>query len=383
MSAGRRRRSVLFAPGHRADLLRKMTRSGPDCVVLDLEDGTPEDAKDTAREVVARALREVSFGGAERIVRLNAARTPYIDDDIRWLRDLDAEVDAVLLPKVEGAADLEGFERAAGGGRWPLWILPTETAAGYERLPESVAHPAVTAVIWAAEDFAADIGAAGSRQPDGVFWEVFRVARARTLLAAKAAGVDAIDTTYVDLGDLDGLRAEAEYCHHMGFDGKAAIHPSHIPVINAVFTPSDGEVERATRLVEAFRAAGGGAIRFEGRMVDAPHYHQAIRVLTRAGRGRVRWLSRYRRRPTRTRVPHGCSRPARPHCSAAPKNAARPTYGPGSCSYATGCGCCSTRRASRTACSRGRGTGSPPTPSSPSSARSTAVRSASSPTTSR
>ncbi len=283
MSGPRRRRSVLFAPGHRADLLAKMSRCAPDCVVLDLEDGTPDDRKADARGIVAKALQDMSFGGAERIVRVNPMGSEYAADDLRWLREESLQVDAVLIPKVQGVDDLAQFEKGVGS-RLPLWILPTESAAGYARLSESVAHAAVTAVIWAAEDFAADIGAAGSRQDDGELWEVFRVARAQTLLAAKAAGVDAIDTTYVDLADLDGLRREAEHCRRMGFDGKAAIHPSHIGVINDVFTPADAEIAYAERLVAAFRAANGGAIRFEGRMVDAPHYLQALRVLSRAGR---------------------------------------------------------------------------------------------------
>jgi citrate lyase subunit beta/citryl-CoA lyase len=288
MSGGsRRRRSVLFAPGHRRDLLAKMSRCAPDCVVLDLEDGTPAEHKADARGIVANALREVWFGDAERIVRINAMSSEHAAEDLRWLRAETVGVDAVLLPKVDGVGDIERFERDTGGRRWPLWILPTETALGFAHLSASVTHPTVTGVIWAAEDFAADIGAAGSRQADGDLREVFRVARAHTLLTAKAAGVDAIDTTYVDLGDLDGLRREAEHCRRMGFDGKAAIHPSHIEVINEVYTPPEEDVAYAERLVAAFRAANGGAIRFEGRMVDAPHYRQALRVLTRAGQGEI------------------------------------------------------------------------------------------------
>jgi citrate lyase subunit beta/citryl-CoA lyase len=109
------------------------------------------------------------------------------------------------------------------------------------------------------------------------------VARAQTLLAAKAAGVSAIDTTYVHLRDHDGLRREATECAAMGFDGKAAIHPSHIEIINEIFQPDEASVARAERLVAAFEAAGGGAIRFDDRMVDAPHYKQALGVLLRAG----------------------------------------------------------------------------------------------------
>src|SRR6202035_3334915 len=112
-----------------------------------------------------------------------------------------------------------------GHDRFPLWILPTETALGYRNLLGSIEHPAVTAVIWAAEDLAADIGADGSRTSEGELREVFRIARAQTLLAAKAAGIAAIDTTFVNLRDLDGVRREAEHCAAMGFDGKAAIHP--------------------------------------------------------------------------------------------------------------------------------------------------------------
>lgn len=284
MSAQRRRRSTLFAPGHRLELLAKMARSRPDCVVLDLEDGTPPEQKDTARAVIAQALREVDFGGAETIVRVNAMDSAYVTDDLNWLRESGISPDAFMLPKVQSAQDLVEFDERAGAAARPLWILPTETAQGYAHLAESVSHPSVTAVVWAAEDFAADIGADGSREDGGRLREVFRVARAQTLLAAKAADISAIDTTYVHLEDHEGLRREAVECAAMGFDGKAAIHPSHVEIINEVFQPDDASVARAERLVAAFEAAGGGAIRFDGRMVDAPHYKQALRVLLRAGR---------------------------------------------------------------------------------------------------
>lgn len=278
-----RRRSTLFAPAHNRELLEKMKRCEPDCVVLDLEDGTPLPEKASGRAVIAQAMREIDFGGAETIVRVNAMDTHFVADDIAWLRRLDAFPDAVMLPKVQGAEDVVEFERRLGRRDVPLWILPTETAVGYRNVDQSCSHPSVTAVIWAAEDFAADIGADGSREAGGRLREVFRVARAQTLLAAKAAGISAIDTTYVDLKDLDGLRREAIECAAMGFEGKAAIHPSHVTVINDVFQPTQASVEHALRLVAAFEAAGGGAISFDGRMVDAPHYKQAQRLLARAG----------------------------------------------------------------------------------------------------
>jgi citrate lyase subunit beta/citryl-CoA lyase len=284
----RRRRSTLFAPGHNPALLEKMARCGPDCVVLDLEDGTPPEHKATARDVVARALRDVDFGGAERIVRINAMDSPFVADDISWLRTV--RPDAVMLPKVQASNDIDSFEGALGSCV-PLWILPTETASGYRNLTASTAHPSVTAVLWAAEDFAADIGADGSREPGGRLREVFRVARSQTLLAAKAVGISAIDTTYVDIADIIGLRGEAQECAAMGFDGKAAIHPSHVTVINEAFQPEPAAVARAQRLVAAFEHAGGGAIRFEDRMVDGPHYKQAQRLLARAGRSLGEWLS--------------------------------------------------------------------------------------------
>jgi citrate lyase subunit beta / citryl-CoA lyase len=281
--ANLRRRSVLFAPAFRLDLLSKMARSRPDCVVLDLEDGTPSGQKEIGRSVIARALAETDFGGAERIVRLNSMDSPDAAADIAWLRDGGVRPDAIMLPKVQGPADLTGFETATAGQPWPLWILPTESARGYANLWQSVSHPSVTAVIWAAEDLAADIGALGSRDDDGQLREVFRVARAQTLLAAKAAGISAIDTTYVRLRDLDGLRREAAECAAMGFDGKAAIHPAHVEIINEVFQPDEAAVADARRLIAAFEAAGGGAVRHDDRMVDAPHYKQALRILARAG----------------------------------------------------------------------------------------------------
>jgi citrate lyase subunit beta/citryl-CoA lyase len=277
------RRSVLFSPGDRPELLRKAVTTGADTVVFDLEDAVAPPRKDEARTAVREVLTDPAFDpDCEVCVRVGA-----VDADLAALfggdgdDDASPRLDALVVPKVEAAAAVRRVAEAvaARGTSLPLLAL-VETAAGVLNAPAVAQVDAVDALVFGAEDFAASVGA--TRTPDG---EEVSYARQRVLVAARAADVDAIDTLYTDYEDDEGLRADTATTVQLGYDGKLAIHPRQVTVINEALTPAAERVEWARRVVEAREAAdaeGRGVFSVDGEMIDAPLVAQAERTLERA-----------------------------------------------------------------------------------------------------
>ena len=262
--------ALLFCPADRADRFAKAAERA-DAVVLDLEDAVAPDAKDAAR----RAVVESALDPARTLVRVNDARSGPLAADLDAVRR--SPYRAVMLAKTEAAADVDAL------GDLGVVAL-CETAAGVVRAAEIAAHPRVTALMWGAEDLVASIGGTSSRTQDGAYRAVAMHARSAILLAAGAFGKAAVDAVHLDIGDLDGCRAEAEDAAASGFAAKAAIHPSHVAAIRAAFAPSDAEAAWARRLI-AESSAHGGVFRFEGRMVDEPVLRHARAILARTARG--------------------------------------------------------------------------------------------------
>ncbi|MGK9219041.1 MULTISPECIES: HpcH/HpaI aldolase/citrate lyase family protein [unclassified Microbacterium] len=262
--------ALLFCPADRADRFAKAAERA-DAVVLDLEDAVAPDAKDAAR----RAVVESALDPARTLVRVNDARSGQLAADLDAVRR--SSYRAVMLAKTEAAADVDAL------GDLEVVAL-CETAAGVVRAAEIAAHPRVTALMWGAEDLVASIGGTSSRTQDGAYRAVAMHARSAILLAAGAFGKAAVDAVHLDIGDLDGCRAEAEDAAASGFAAKAAIHPSHVAAIRAAFAPSDADAAWARRLI-AESSAHGGVFRFEGRMVDEPVLRHARAILARTARG--------------------------------------------------------------------------------------------------
>ena len=272
------RRSVLFTPGDRPEMLRKAPRTGADVVVFDLEDAVAPARKGEARKAVADVLTSGFDPDCEVCVRVTA------DDataDLDVLLDDDPRLDGLMLPKAEAGEDVRRLaERTTErGDDLPVFAL-VETARGILHAEEiAAAHP-TTAVCFGAEDLAADVGA--SRTEAGT--EV-RYAREHAVLAASAADVDAVDTVFTDIEDREGLRTETEFAAGLGYDGKMAIHPAQVEPINDAYTPSPERVEWAERVLAARTAADAddrGVFRVDGEMIDAPLIAQAERVIERA-----------------------------------------------------------------------------------------------------
>lgn len=259
--------ALLFCPADRPERYAKALDRA-DAVILDLEDAVDPAARPAARE----ALVAADLDPARVIVRVNPAGSDDHDADLSALAATPFR--AVMLPKAERVTDLAGL---AGYDV----IALCETAAGVLAAPELARAPEVIALMWGAEDLVASLGGTASRFPDGRYRDVARHARSSVLLAAGAAGVDAVDTVHLDITDLDGLAAEAEDAVAVGFAATACIHPGQVETIRAAYRPDPAEVEAARELLEAAERAGGGVFRHGGRMVDGPVLAHARAVLRR------------------------------------------------------------------------------------------------------
>ena len=275
-----RLRSLLFVPGDRPERFDKAAASGADAIILDLEDSVAPARKAFARDAVAEYLAHPADRVA-RLVRINPVDSPWLRADL----ETAAAGQGLVLPKAEGA---ETFARldAAAEDLAPPPILPiaTETPMAVFRMAEYAQFAdRLLGLTGGAEDLPAAIGAAGSRDAAGRFTAPYDMVRGLALFAAHAAKVAAIETVYPDIRDLEGLAAYAARGAFDGFSGMMAIHPLQVGAINLAFTPSAAALEQARAVVAAFaNAPDVGAVQLNGRMLDAPHLKQALRLLGEA-----------------------------------------------------------------------------------------------------
>ncbi len=281
------RRSLLFMPGDSLRKIEKGSQSEADSIIMDLEDGVAYTQKAEARSTVVQALAEVDFGDRERLIRINQSSSNLAAEDLN--QTVMSRPDGYVIPKVQTSLDLitvdEFLTEIEHQHDWPLLgirlLAVVETALGVMNLQEiGGASERLDAIMFGAEDLAGDIGA--TRTKEG--WEVF-YGRSAVVTACAAFGLQAIDTVFVDLNDLNELEVESRFAQRMGYLGKMAIHPRQLSVINQVFTPSAEELVAAQRTIDAFQeqqSAGTGAFELDGKMVDMPMVRAAYRVLARA-----------------------------------------------------------------------------------------------------
>ncbi len=287
-------RSWLFVPGDSERKLARSLDSGADAVILDLEDAVVAERKPLAREMTAAFLRSRGQATGPALlpavwVRVNALSSGLMHEDLAAV--MPAGPAGILLPKPDSIADVRELDRALGvietgipgRGLTPVVAIATETAlavatlSGYVRPPERL-----LALTWGAEDLSVELGARVNREPDGEFRFTYQLVRSLCQIAAASSGRPAIETLSLDFRDLAALARRARRAAEDGFSGMLAIHPAQVPVINAAFTPTAGQVEWARRVLAAFAAApAAGAVQLEGRMLDRPHQVQAQRLLER------------------------------------------------------------------------------------------------------
>jgi citrate lyase subunit beta/citryl-CoA lyase len=260
--------------------MHKAPGSGADTVVFDLEDAVAPGRKAEARESVNGVLTDPGFDpDCEVCLRVNP--TPSVaDEDIDVALSGTPRVDSVMVPKADSAAAVREMDELLREHGYDLPVIALcESASGVLHAEEIAATPAVDAVAFGAEDLSADIGA--TRTDEGT--EVSH-ARQHVVLAASAAQIDAIDTVFTDIEETDRLAEETRFAGQLGYDGKMAIHPAQVAVINEAFTPDDEEVEWAERVLEArddAEADGRGVFRVDDEMIDAPLIARAERIMER------------------------------------------------------------------------------------------------------
>lgn len=276
------RRSLLYVPGDKEAMLAKAPGRGADGLILNLEDAVAPNTKDVARDTVARALHTVNFGACEVIVRINPPDTDAGYRDL--LAIVPAGPDALLLPKV-GAPEAVRFaawtvtrlESLAGlpPGRVQLMCMIESAAGVLAAAAIAGADPRVAALIFGANDLGEDLRCPADSLTIGH-------GAGQVVLAARAAGVDAIDTPHMVLDDPAGVARSAQASLAAGFDGKSAIHPAQIAAINAAFAPTAEQIAWAHRvcaLAPDGDARGLGAAVLDGQLIEAPHLNRARRIL--------------------------------------------------------------------------------------------------------
>jgi citrate lyase subunit beta / citryl-CoA lyase len=287
-------RSMLFIPGDSEKKLGKVDTCGADAVILDLEDSVASENKALARSLVPAFMKDRPRGA--RKLQLWVRVNPF--DTGLTLADLAAVVpaapDGIMQPKTDSpeclrrlSHYLDALEAAHGIEPGSIKILPvaTETAVAPFHLGEfaTAGLQRLVGLTWGAEDLSAAVGASTNLDSNGEWSFTYKMARSLTLLAAHAAGVQALDTLFVDFKDDEGLRASCRAARAEGFTGRIAIHPAQVAGINESFMPSVEEIVHARRVLDAFAAnPGTGTVGLDGKMIDIPHQKQAQRVLAQA-----------------------------------------------------------------------------------------------------
>ncbi|MET4542040.1 citrate lyase subunit beta/citryl-CoA lyase [Arthrobacter bambusae] len=265
--------ALLFCPADRPERFRKAAERS-DAVILDLEDAVAPADKPRAREAILGQLGAGELDPGSTIVRVNPVGTAEFELDLHTLAKTPYRT--VMLAKAESAGQL----KALAGYQV---IALCETAAGIVNASSIAAEPNTVGLMWGAEDLLASLGGLSSRNDDGGYRAVALHSRSAVLLAAKAAGKEAIDSVYVNIPDLEGLLAESHDAAASGFGAKACIHPNQVGVVREAYAPSAEVVVEATELLEAAAAAGTGVFQFKGKMIDGPILKHAQATLRRAG----------------------------------------------------------------------------------------------------
>jgi len=278
----RPRRSLLFVPGATPRALEKARTLAADSLIFDLEDAVAPAGKDAARAGVAAALRAGGYGPRELILRVNPLDTPWGDADLAIAAGLP--IDAVLLPKVESAEAvrlaIDQLDAQGGSSELALWCM-IETPLGVLAAAQIAgASPRIGALVLGTSDLTTDLHAKEGRDRLPLL-----AALGLVLLAGRAYRRAVLDGVHLDLDDAEGFAASCRQGRELGFDGKTLIHPSQIGPANVAFSPAAEEIARARRIIAAYEeatGAGSGAVRIEGRLVEALHVAEARRTLALA-----------------------------------------------------------------------------------------------------
>jgi len=279
----RLRRTMMFVPGNNPGMMQDAFIYGPDSIMLDLEDSVTMAEKDAARLLVHNALKTIDYGDTEMVVRVNPLNTPYGKKDVEAV--VKAGVDVIRMPKTETADEIRELEEEiikvetelGCVGRTKI-MAAIESALGViNAYSIATASKRMMGIALGAEDYCANLKT--QRSPEGI---ELLLARQTIVVAARAAGIDALDTVYSNLDDMETFRKEVELIKQLGFDGKSIINPRQIEIVNEVFTPKEKDINKALKIIAAIKEAekkGSGVIAVNGKMVDRPVVLRAQRTI--------------------------------------------------------------------------------------------------------
>ncbi|PRR80573.1 Citrate lyase subunit beta [Clostridium liquoris] len=278
------RRTMMYVPGNNPSMIKDAHIYGADSIMFDLEDSVSLKEKDTARFLVYNALKSVDYEGIEKVVRVNGLDTSFGLDDFKAI--VRAKADVIRLPKTEKAEDIveadkliTSIEKEVGIEVGTIKLMAAiESAIGIVNAYSiAKASPRLVAIAIGAEDFVTDMKT--TRSPEGV---ELLTARSQVLLAARAAGIYALDTVFSDINDQEGFIREVKLIKQLGFDGKSVINPKQIAPVHKIYTPTQKEIEKSIKVLEAIKEAegrGAGVASLNGKMIDGPIVERARRII--------------------------------------------------------------------------------------------------------
>ena len=281
----------MFVPGNNPGMMQDAFIYSPDSIMLDLEDSVTMAEKDAARLLVYNALKTIDYGTTEMVVRINPLNTPYGKKDVEAM--VKAGVDVIRMPKTETADEvreveeeiLKWEEELGCVGRTKI-MAAIESALGIvNAYPIAIASKRMMGIALGAEDYCANLKTQRTQGDNPNFGLELLLARQTIVVAARAAGIDALDTVYSNLDDMDTFRREVELIKTLGFDGKSIINPRQIEIVNEVFAPKQKDIEKALKIIAAIKEAeqkGSGVIAVNGKMVDRPVVIRAERTINLA-----------------------------------------------------------------------------------------------------
>jgi len=270
-----KRRSFIFCPGNKPDMIPKALRSGADMVCIDLEDAIIPEHKDISRVSTVKAFENISVPyGVETLIRINDVNSEEGKEDIQAILNSNNTASGLMLPKIQSVEEIINLERQIKLANKSLNLhIIIETNTGLQNAWNiAQSSSIIKSLLFGGVDMSADLGCNGD-------WLSLLYARSRVVHAAAGAGIDSIDVPFLDLEDMEGMRNEAQKSKNLGFSGKGSIHPKQIESLNKVFTPSSEEIAYANKVIRAFNEASDGLVVVDGKLIEKPVLRTALKTI--------------------------------------------------------------------------------------------------------
>jgi (S)-citramalyl-CoA lyase len=270
-----KRRSFIFCPGNKPDMIPKALSSGADMVCIDLEDAIIPEHKEISRAATVNAFEDISVPvGVETLIRINDVNSLDGKEDIISILNASNTASGLMLPKIQTVNEIIDLENKIKLANKDLNLhIIIETNKGLENAWDiAQSSSLIKSLLFGGVDMSADLGCNGD-------WMSLLYARSRVVHAAAGAGIDSIDVPFLDLEDMEGMKKEAKKSKNLGFSGKGSIHPKQISSLNQVFTPSEEEIKYASKVIKAFNEASDGLVVVDGKLIEKPVLRTALKTI--------------------------------------------------------------------------------------------------------